>query len=70
MTERSNEEQGSTKEKFRIGGRDEVIYLLHRRGDASQEISERYGVKLEDVEAAISRCRARERRESGKKVSE
>jgi hypothetical protein len=65
MTQRSKEEQAPTKEKFRIGRTDEIIYLLHRRGDTSQTISERYGLRLEDVEAAIDRCRARKRSETG-----
>ncbi len=65
MTQRSNEGQGPTKEKFQIGGPDEVIYLLHQRGDGSQTISERFGLRVEDVEAAIDRCRARRRSELG-----
>ena len=46
MTQRSKEEQAPTNEKFRIGRTDEIIYLLHRRGDASQTISERYSLRL------------------------
>jgi hypothetical protein len=70
MTQRSNEEQGPTKGKFRIGGPDDAIYLLHQRGDTCQSISERFGLRAEEVEAAIDRCRARERGESGKIVHE
>lgn len=73
MNQRSNEEQGPAKGQkgqFRIGGPDEVIYILHQRGDTSQAISERYGLRLEEVEAAIDRCRARVRRESRKMAHE
>lgn len=44
------------KRNFRIGGRAELIVLLHERGSSSQEIAERYGLSLSEVEQAIGRC--------------
>jgi hypothetical protein len=70
MTQRNNKRQSPTKVKFRIGGPDDTIYLLHQRGDTSQTISERFGLRVEEVEAAIERCRARKRRESGETFHE
>lgn len=49
--------------KFRIGGPDETVYLLYRRGDTCQEISARFGLSVDEVSAAIERARAGERQE-------
>jgi len=42
--------------KFRIGARDDVIFILYQRGDSPRTISERYGLSIEEVQAAIQRC--------------
>jgi hypothetical protein len=50
--------------KFRIGGPDELIFLMYERGDTPQTICERYGLSIDEVEAAIKRCRAQEKNAS------
>ena len=44
---------------FRIGGPDEALHLLYERGDSVEQISERFRLTIEEVEAAIHRSRAR-----------
>lgn len=59
MTQQDDEAQSATTRKFRIGERDDLIVLLHERGDTSQTICERFGLSAEEVEAAILRFRSR-----------
>ena len=70
MSNGKNERQSRAKVKFRKGGPDDIIYLLHQRGDKSQAISDRYGLTVEEVDAAIDRCRKRKRKESGETFSD
>lgn len=62
MTQRNDEARTPATRKFRIGEPDDLIHVLHQRGDTCQTISERFGLRVEEVEAAIERCRARKRR--------
>jgi hypothetical protein len=50
------------KNKFRIGGREEVIAILYDRGDSARMIAERYELSLSIVENAIKRCSHRYKR--------
>ena len=70
MSQRDNKSQNPTRNAFRIGGPDDAIFLLHERGDTNQSISRRFGLKAEEVEAAIERCRARKQSRSGETFDE